>query len=346
MLAVGGLPFATPAREDCDRPPRLVREFAEQVQFGCFRRVLFGAIALGRAVHRLAKAGQTGYGAPRRQEPLAVRPVPRIVHALETASKIAKALDEGPRWPQRQALISLHDVTPAHGETIFAAIDYLRSRGVAALTLLVVPNYHHRADLRDHPEFCRRLLRALGPRDEIVLHGLYHLADQPPADALGKFAASTLTAGEGEFQALPFDAAKLRIAKGMRCLQRALDVRPTGFVAPAWLQNDDVVRAVAASGLLWCEDHAFVYDLQGGAQILAPALSLASRYPLRRLGSRTFARAGSRVLPALRTVRLAVHPGDFAFPELVATLDAVLGQWLPDHPPKVMREIWTRATAA
>lgn len=269
----------------------------------------------------------------------------RLAQALETASKFARALDDGPRWPDRQALVSLHDVTPAHGDAIFAAIDHLRARGVAALTLLVVPNYHHRADLRDHPEFCQRLRKTLGPRDEIVLHGLYHLADQPPTDALGKLAASTLTAGEGEFQALPFAAAKDRIAKGLRCLDRALGVRPSGFVAPAWLQNDEVVRAVAASGLLWCEDHAFVYDLKGGAQILAPALSLASRDPLRRLGSRTFARAGSRVLPALRTVRLAVHPGDFAFPELVAALNTVLDRWLPDHPPKVMREVWQSAGA-
>jgi len=271
--------------------------------------------------------------------------VARLAQALETASKIARAIDDGPRWPDRQALVSLHDVTPAHGETVFAAIDHLRSRGAAALTLLVVPNYHHRADLRDHPGWCQRLRKALGPRDEIVLHGLYHLADQVPSDALGKLAASTLTAGEGEFQVLPFDDAKARIAKGLRCLDRALGARPAGFVAPAWLQNDEVIRAVRASGLRWCEDHTFVYDLRGGAQILAPALSLASRDPLRRLGSRTFARAGSRVLPALRTVRLAVHPGDFAFPELVATLDAVLGRWLPDHPPRVMREIWRDASA-
>lgn len=256
-----------------------------------------------------------------------------------------RAFDSGPQWPGRQSLISLHDVTPAHGDAIFAAIDHLRARGVDALTLLVVPNYHHRADLRDHPEFCRRLRDALGPRDEIVLHGLYHLADTKAETVAQRLTASTLTAGEGEFQTLGFDQAKERINHGLHSLDRNLRCRPSGFVAPAWLQNDEVVRAIKASGLRWCEDHAFVYDLHTGAQILAPALSLASRDPLRRLGSRTVAHAGAKVLPTLRTVRLAVHPGDFRFAKLVAALDAVLERWLPEHPPTTIGEVWPATVA-
>lgn len=272
--------------------------------------------------------------------------MPTFADTLESASKIARALANGPQWPARQALVSLHDVTPAHGDTIFRAIDYLRQRGVAALTLLVVPNYHHRADLRDHTEFCQRLRRELGPRDEIVLHGLYHLADTAPETAGGKLAAATLTAGEGEFQALGFDEAKARITKGLKILNRHFGERPQGFVAPAWLQNDDAVRAAAACGLRWCEDHAFLYDLATGAHILAPALSYASRDPMRRLGSRTAARASARLLPKLRTVRLAVHPGDFGYPELLRSLDRVLEKWLPDHPPTVMREVWPATAQA
>lgn len=243
-------------------------------------------------------------------------------------------------------MVSLHDVSPAHDELIFRAIRHLRGCGADALTLLVVPDFHRDADLRRHPQFCRRLLAELGPRDEIALHGLWHAADTAPASVSGKLAAATLTAGEGEFQALDQREASERIAQGLAILRETLGVHPTGFVAPAWLQNDAVIAALRDHGLRWCEDHLFVYDLQGGAQVLAPALSMASRDPLRRVGSRLTARVGIPLLPQLRTVRLAAHPGDYCHPALVGALGQVLAQWLPSHPPVTPREIWPCTSAS
>lgn len=267
---------------------------------------------------------------------------------IDKLSRTADQLRRGPRWPARRALVSLHDVTPAHAEVVFGAIEHLRSRGVDALTLLVVPDYHHRADLRDHRRFCRRLRETLGPRDEIALHGFYHLADPRPTSAsVGqRLAAATLTAGEGEFHTLGYDTAKQRIAAGLEVLHEALGVRPRGFVAPAWLQNDEVVRAVRASGLDWCEDHWFVTELRRGDQLLAPALSMASRDPVRRGGSRATSAVGAPLLPALKTVRLAVHPGDYGHPELIRSLDRVLERWLPEHPPATPCEIWPCTSAS
>ena len=267
---------------------------------------------------------------------------------FDKLSRAADQLRRGPQWPERRSLVSLHDVSPAHAEVVFRAIDHLRSRGVDALTLLVVPDYHHRADLRDHRRFCRRLREELGPRDEIALHGFYHLADPQPAGAsvAQKLAAATLTAGEGEFQTLDFDQAKNRINAGLSVLHEALGVRPRGFVAPAWLQNDEVVRAVRACGLDWCEDHWFVAELRSGEQLLAPALSMASRDPVRRGGSVVTSVVGAPLLPSLKTVRLAVHPGDYAHPELIRSLDRVLQRWLPDHPPATPCEIWPCTSAS
>lgn len=265
---------------------------------------------------------------------------------LNKLSRTTEQVLQGPRWPDRQALVSLHDVSPAHEDIIFAAIEHLRRAGVEALTLLVVPDYHKRADLRRNKAFCRRLKQTLGPRDEVALHGLYHLADQAPKSTRGRLAAATLTAGEGEFHALSQDEAQHRIAKGLRILRDTLDIDPVGFVAPAWLQNDDVVRAVRASGLQWCEDHLLVYDLVHGRQLMAPALSMASRDVVRRVGSVATARVGAALLPGLRTVRLAVHPGDYRHPALVEALGDVLGRWLPDHPPATLREIWPCTSAS
>ncbi|MBI5608326.1 MAG: DUF2334 domain-containing protein [Deltaproteobacteria bacterium] len=272
--------------------------------------------------------------------------MPAPARWLDGFGRAAQQVARGPRWPERQTLVSLHDVSPAHDEVVFRSIEHLRSKGVDALTLLVVPDYHMRADLRHHRDFCKRLKRALGPRDEVALHGFYHLADRAPATAAAKLAAATLTAGEGEFQALDYPAALQRIQQGLHVIEETLDLRPQGFVAPAWLQNDAVVRAVRAAGLQWCEDHLLVCDVQSGQQILAPALSMASRDPVRRLGSVATASLGSALLPALRTVRLAVHPGDYAHQPLVAALDGVLDRWLVHHPPVTLREIWPCTSAS
>lgn len=259
---------------------------------------------------------------------------------IDKLSRAAEQVRSGPQWPARRSLVSLHDVTPAHADVVFASIEHLRKCGVDALTLLVVPDYHRRADLRDNRRFCRQLLEFLGPRDEIALHGYYHLADSRPSSATGKLAAATMTAGEGEFQALDYKQAKQRIEAGLEVLRQALGLRPSGFVAPAWLQNDDVVRAVRSCNLDWYEDHWFVAHVRTGEQVLAPALSMASRDPLRRHGSVAVSALGAPMLPALKTVRLAVHPGDYGHPELIRSLDHVLARWLPEHPPATPREIW------
>jgi len=271
--------------------------------------------------------------------------VARVAAALGQVARAVEAWEDGLRWPAPAALVSLHDVTPAHGEVVFRAIDHLRRAGVGALTLLVVPDFHRRARLADHPEFCARLRAAMTEDDEVVLHGYHHLADWPAGTTGQRLAASLLTAGEGEFHALDRKRAAALIAAGLGEIEGALGVRPSGFVAPAWLHNDGVVDAVRRAGLDWCEDHWFVYNLRTGDQLLAPAVSLASRDPIRRIGSGWLARGLCGALPRLRTVRLAVHPGDYGHSDLVAAIDRVLATWLPAHPPTTVRAVWGRDRA-
>jgi len=242
------------------------------------------------------------------------------------------------------ALISLHDVTPAHEERVFAAISHLRGLGVDALALLVVPDFHHRAHLGHAAAFCERLAKVLGPRDEILLHGFWHLADgkpragDPVRSARQQVVAKVMTAGEGEFQALGYDEARARLQAGLRVLDEAMGVRPVGFVAPAWLQNPAVRQACRDEGFAFCEDHLRVYDLQGGGDLIAPALSMASRSWWRRMGSLAAAEVGGRLLPLHSVVRLAVHPNDYRHPSLVDALSRVVTRWNTSHRPVSYRE--------
>ncbi len=231
----------------------------------------------------------------------------------------------------RTALVSLHDVTPAHEDIVFAAISHLRGLGVAALSLLVVPDFHHRADLRRYPAFCARLRAAMGPRDEILLHGYWHLDDGRRRDASQRLVARALTAGEGEFQALDLAEANVRIANGLAVLRETLDAKPAGFVAPAWLQNSQVVTAVAQNGLRYCEDHLRVHDVKSGSSVFCPALSFASRSPWRLQASLFSAVFSTPALALKPVVRLAVHPNDYRHPSLVAGIARVVRRWLTTH---------------
>lgn len=239
---------------------------------------------------------------------------------------------------QRQALVSLHDVTPAHEAKVLRAIGHLRSLGVESLNLLVVPDFHYRAHLSHHAAFCDKLQAAMLPRDEVLLHGFWHLAHQQPVDAGRRLLAAALTAGEGEFHALRYAEALERMEDGLEVLERALGVRPAGFVAPAWLHNAEVVQAARDLGLGYCEDHLRIYDLARDRHMLAPALSLASRSLARRLGSLAAAELTARALQPMPVVRLAVHPNDYDHPRLVATIGRVARRWLPGHPAVSYRE--------
>ena len=237
-----------------------------------------------------------------------------------------------------RALYSLHDVTPAKEDLVFAAIDHLRALGVTRLAMLVVPDFHGHGDLRAYPAFCARLRQALTPDDEILLHGYYHLADAQPQSAGRKLAAAMLTAGEGEFHGLSYTAAAERLANGLGVLQEALDVRPTGFVAPAWLQNADVRRAVTDAGLSFCEDQLRIWP-SGGAAIFSPALSFASRTPARLWGSIAAAEVTSRILPRQAVSRLAIHPNDYRSAHLRQAITRVVTRWQANAIPSRYQEV-------
>ncbi len=225
-----------------------------------------------------------------------------------------------------RALYSLHDVTPAKESLVFEALEHLRALGVTGLALLVVPDFHSHADLRAYPAFCARLRQALTADDEILLHGYYHLADAQPQSAGRRLAAAALTAGEGEFHDLSYDTASQRLTEGLQVLREALDVQPSGFVAPAWLQNAAVRRAVADAGLAFCEDQLRIWPSHG-QPIFSPALSFASRTPARLWGSLAAAEITGRLLPRQHVARLAIHPNDYRSPHLRQAIARVVTRW-------------------
>ncbi len=100
----------------------------------------------------------------------------------------------------------------------------------------------------------------------------------------------------------------------------------TGFIAPAWLYGPGARAALGEAGFALAEDHMRVWRPSDGAVLArGPVVTWASRSRARIASSLAFARAARTALQPLRTLRIAVHPGDTGVPSLLASIDASLG---------------------
>jgi predicted deacetylase len=221
----------------------------------------------------------------------------------------------------RRALLSLHDVTPAFETEIRQAMGLARGWRVP-VALLVVPDFHGRWSLESHPAFCDFLRDARQEGSEILLHGFDHMAPRGvrPEGVVERAKARLLTSGEGEFQILSFARALDRIERGLAVVEKAVGVRPGGFVAPAWLEHRDTERALYAAGVSFHEDHLWVRDLETMGRILAPAIGFTSRNLARTYVSVAWAEAARRVVGRAGDLRLALHPTDLTSGPLVAAI--------------------------
>lgn len=229
--------------------------------------------------------------------------------------------------------VSIHDVSPAWEREVDVALGMAHEVG-AKPALLVVPDFHARALLTDHPEFVDRLRRLEADGHEIYLHGYYHRArawEETPArsEASGLvdrarhlFAQKVVSGGEAEFSDVSPGEARHRLDDGERMLRDAgLTIR--GFVAPAWSMPGWVLTLLGERGYRFTEDHLRIHDPAGRRSRPSVVLNYASRTPGRlfsSVGWCRIARAGRRLLPT----RIAMHPADMRFALLRSETESML----------------------
>lgn len=229
---------------------------------------------------------------------------------------------------QRSLLVSVHDVSPAHKERVVSIMSFLFDLGVSQGALLIIPDYHRRWLCTDHPRWCQFITDCSENGWELVLHGFSHL-DEGERNKLGwldRLKAQHLTAGEGEFLTIDQAEAAFRIERGRAILEQAFARSPIGFVPPAWLCSAPAFKALKASGLRFSEDHLFIHDLQNNRKILSPAVTWASRTPIRKQLAIAWARVTTPLYRPLNTLRVALHPGDFDHPDLIESITQVLSR--------------------
>jgi predicted deacetylase len=217
-----------------------------------------------------------------------------------------------PDTAQRAVAVAVHDVSPATWRECRELLAMLDDAGAAPVTLLVVPHHHYRASVLRDPAFVRAMEARLARRDELVLHGYFHVDDAPaPRTPTEWFARRVLTRAEGEFAALDARASAWRIERGIALFKR-LGWPLAGFVPPAWLLGDG-----ARNALLHCA-HAFeyvtvrrgIYHLPGWRFERTANLCYSPDTTLRRAGSRAAIAYELRRANAVQLLRISLHPQD------------------------------------
>jgi uncharacterized protein len=233
------------------------------------------------------------------------------------------AADQDSAGRRRILLASIHDVGPRFESEVDRLVDRLQGHvGTGRFAMLVVPDHWGEAPLAAAPAFQARLRGWADSGVEMFLHGWSHRDDSAHRDARAAFKARHMTAGEGEFLGLSKDEATRRLRAGRQVVEDAIGRPVAGFIAPAWLYGPGAQAAVSAEHFPLAEDHMQVWNPVSGAVLArGPVITWASRSRARIRSSLAFATLARTFLQPLRTVRIAVHPGDAHVPVLLRSID-------------------------
>jgi uncharacterized protein len=228
-------------------------------------------------------------------------------------------------------LVSIHDVTPALECEVLQLWDLCSTHGVTP-ALFVVPNWHGRWPLDQHPRFLSWLRDRASEGTELVLHGDRHDEVGLARGARDRWRAWGKTHAEGEFLTLNATEASLRLRRGLESLL-ALGLRPTGFVPPAWLMREEAIASAGALGLSFTEDDASIRLLPSGKRLPSPVVRWSTRTPTRAWMSVAVAHARWRLQRGSHCPRIALHPQDLQHRAVRRSQSGTLQRWLLRHPP-------------
>ncbi len=229
----------------------------------------------------------------------------------------------------RRLLASIHDVGPRFEREVDHLADRLsRHLGGPRFAMLVVPDHWGQAPLIRAKAFQAKLRGWADGGVEMFVHGWTH-RDESGSRGLR---ARHMTAAEGEFLGLSQVEALRRMVDGKALIEDVTGRSVAGFIAPAWLYGPGARAALAEAGFALAEDHLRVWRPSDGAALAkGPVVTWASRSKARIASSLTFAALARTLLRPLRTLRIAVHPGDTSVPALLASIDASFAAAMQDR---------------
>jgi uncharacterized protein len=207
-------------------------------------------------------------------------------------------------------VVSLHDVSPHTWELCGRILAELEWLGVRAVSLLVIPDHHHRGHFLRDEKFCEWLRARVAGGDEAVVHGYFHARTARAGESVrDRLVTRSYTAGEGEFYDIGYDDAKALAGRALGEFHEA-KLRPCGFIAPAWLLSAEGERAIRDLGFAYTTRLRGVTDLRSGRVENSQSLCWSVRAAWRRVASLAWNASLFRRMTCVPVLRVAIHPVD------------------------------------
>jgi len=195
----------------------------------------------------------------------------------------------------------------------------------------VIPHFRGQWRIDENLELAERLRGQQTAGDELVLHGYYHTGGQKPQGIRDKIKNRLYTTGQGEFLSLNYDKARRRIELGTAILNN-INVKSTGFVAPAWLLSREGQAALKDLGFDYTNFYMSFCDLARGRSIFAPSLVFGPGNFNEDLSLR-FQRLFLGLLKRQPLVRVVIHPPCGDHDRRLAQIMAIIRELLPHLEP-------------
>jgi predicted deacetylase len=216
--------------------------------------------------------------------------------------------------------VAMHDVEPRSFQRTREIREWLADRGIARVTLLVIPAADRHPLGTRSPALTAWLRNAIASGDAIAQHGLAHRTVSKP-----RWPRSIVANWQGgaaaEFPGLGREDTARRVQTGRRLLAD-IELDPRGFVAPGYAYTR-ALRDVLADCFDWFADLRSIYA-RTGVVIRSPALCLGSSTAVKRRFSPAVVQAVAGRRRGL--MRVDIHPADFSLPGHVATLEQLLAR--------------------
>ena len=217
---------------------------------------------------------------------------------------------------ERYLVVSIHDLSPVTWRKVSTIQDALKGIGIEQSSLLLIPNFQgaHPVDRADE-EF-RAWLAAVAQSDEVCLHGYTHQAAAIRGGPVARGMATLYTNREGEFYQLSGEEATRLLRQGLVHFE-GLGIKPAGFVAPAWLLNEEVEAALSQLGFTYTTRLRSIQLLEEPARTLeAPTCCYSVRSAWRRGLSRLWNPLLAAREKRQSILRMSIHPVDLDHPAI------------------------------